>query len=67
MAGKRVHTVRSGRPTLRQRRKAPVKNVPESHRPEAVEIIREGSDDMPIRRKRDRKPANDDFEDPDFD
>ncbi|SFB63057.1 hypothetical protein SAMN03159496_06161 [Rhizobium sp. NFR07] len=67
MAGKRVHTVRSGRPTLRQRRKAPVKNVPEGHRPDAVEIGRRRDDDAAVRKVRDRKPANDDFDDPDFD
>lgn len=67
MAGKRAHTVRSAKPTHRQRRKARVKNVPESHRPDAIEITHTGDDKMPVRRKRDRRPANDDYVDSDLD
>jgi hypothetical protein len=66
MAGKRVHTVRSAKPTFRNRRKAPVKNVPESHRPDAVKVVRDDGETRPVR-KRDRNPANDDFVDPDLD
>ncbi len=36
---KRIHTNRQARQTFRQRTKAPVKNVPASHRPDKADIV----------------------------
>lgn len=42
---KRIHTCRQARRTFRQRTKAPVKNVPASHRPDKPDIVFVHSDD----------------------